>query len=372
MTNKELFYFTARCLVIDEHPYYRQQICDTIAADGVEWEKFVALCSNHYILPAIYLKFKSHQILELLPGEMSEYLKEIYELNRSRNEKILNQLRQITAVLNKSNIYPVFLKGAAHLLDQLYADIGERILKDIDILVPGNDYLLSAQLLENDGYACLEDSKRYFDSESLKHYPALFKPGFVAHLEIHRQLIEKDLSWFNHAIVDPEKKEVKSLAGCYVLSDRHQAIHNFAHGQLQHGGHINGIISLRDLYDFHLLSKRISVEEILRPVKCKQKAIAYYVFAARVFGPYENAYRDQNFSARLLLKKHDLNLTSPTFYHLNRGVIYLVQRIIIGQTSQFIKAFYSADVRRSIIRRLSSRRWYIGHLQSYARFFKGN
>ncbi len=47
-------------------------------------------------------------MLELLPEELAEYLKEIYDLNRSRNEQILNQLEEITTVLNKSNIYPIW------------------------------------------------------------------------------------------------------------------------------------------------------------------------------------------------------------------------------------------------------------------------
>ncbi len=369
MTSKELFYFTAKCLVQAEDPDFRQEICEKIADESVDWIKFVEGCSNHLVLPLIYLKFKSSNILELLPEELAEHLKEIYDVNRSRNEKILDQLKEITTVLNQSNIHPIFLKGAAHLLDGLYSDIGERILKDIDILVAENEYLLAAQLLENNGYACIGDSKKYFDSESLKHYPALFKPGFQAHVEIHRLLIEKDLSWFNHAIVDPEKKVVKSPAGCYVLSDRHQIIHNFTHGQLQHSGHINGIMSLRDLYDLYLLSKRYPLAETLSSIKCRQKAIAYYLFTAKVFGPDKSFTIKSNFSTWLLLKRHDLNHTSPTFYHLNRATIYVFQRIIIGHTSQLVRSFYSKSVRQSVIRRLTSRHWYVAHLHSYIDFF---
>jgi hypothetical protein len=41
---------------------------------------FVRLCSNHLILPVIYLKFKAHKLIEHLPDELAEFLKEIYDL----------------------------------------------------------------------------------------------------------------------------------------------------------------------------------------------------------------------------------------------------------------------------------------------------
>ncbi|HAQ21344.1 MAG TPA: hypothetical protein DCR40_19255 [Prolixibacteraceae bacterium] len=55
----------------------------------------------------------------------------------------------ITAILNKENIQPVFLKGTANLLDGLYSDVGERMIGDIDFLVKEEDYLKAAELLKS-------------------------------------------------------------------------------------------------------------------------------------------------------------------------------------------------------------------------------
>ena len=351
--------------MLDEDPEFRQEILNKIAADEIEWQRFVALCSNHVVLPVIYLKFKSHGIIDFLPQELAEFLKEIYDLNRSRNDQILKQLKEITAVLNKSNIHPVFLKGAAHLLDDLYSDIGERILGDIDFLVPEAAYLLSVQILENDGYSCFKGGPMYFNVEKLKHYPPISKPGSTAYLEIHRLLTEEDLSWFNYGIIDQGKKVVKALKGCYVLSDHHQIIHNFVHAQLHHGGHINGIVSFRDIYDLYLLSKRSAISETLPLIKCRQKAIAYFVFAGKAFGLNGRFYPKSNFSAWLFLKRHNLNLNSPAFYHVNRIIIYIVQPILIRHTVPIIKSFYSKSVRQSVINRLTNRQWYDAHFRSY-------
>lgn len=371
MTRKELFYFTGKCLILDEDPGFRQEIVEKITTDSIDWLRFVALCSNHLILPAIYLKFQSHGIIGYLPKELSECLKEIYDLNLSRNTQILKQLHDITSVLNKGNIYPAFLKGAGNLLDGVYSDIGERILNDIDFLVPENDWLLSAKLLEKDGYSIF--SPVYVDVGSLKHYPRITKPGTVAAIEIHRLPVkESHRSWFNPCIIDREKETVTRLPGCFVLSDKHKIIHNFIHGQLDHDGYTKGIISFRDLYDLSLLSKKFSINQTMKDIKNKRKAIAYFAFAGKAFGLNERIYAGSNFSARLFLKKHDLNLRSVSFYYIYRSILFISQRIFMGYIGQFIQSFYSKKVRHSVINRLSDRRWYRAHLDSYISFFSPN
>ena len=369
MTNKELFYFTGKCLMLDEDPEFRHEIYKTIAANDIEWQRFVALCSNHLVLPVIYLKFKKHGILEYVPEELAEYLMEIYELNLARNRQILIQLQEITTILNKSNIYPIFLKGAAHLLDELYSDIGERIMGDIDFLVPEKDYIPAARLLETDGYSLFPGSPVYFDIETSKHYPPISKPGSPAYLEIHRLLTEESLSWFNTGITDKEKIMVKALSGSYVLSDHHKIIHNFVHSQLHHDGHTSGIVSFRDLYDLYLLSNRSSLEQALPDIKCRQKAIAYFKLTGKAFGLDDNFCPGSNFTVWFFLKKHDLNIRSASFYQINRILVFIVNRVLVGHTSQIIKSFYSKKVRHSVIKRLTDRKWYRAHFRSYLDFF---
>ena len=131
MTYKQLFYFTGHCLALDEHPLarnggeFRERVIELIQKEGTDLENFVQLCSDHLIIPAIYLKFKKHDILDYLPKDFIQALKEIYDLNRERNIQILQRIDDIKAELNKKNIQPVFLKGTANLLDGLYNDVGE-------------------------------------------------------------------------------------------------------------------------------------------------------------------------------------------------------------------------------------------------------
>ena len=140
MNNKELFYFLGQCLMLDEQPKKREEVIEKINTGNIDWQNFVTLGSNHLVLTAIFLKFEKHNLSNYLPVDLPPFLKEIYDLNNLRNEQILFQIKEVTALLNKNNIYPLFLKGAAHLLVGLYTGIGERILGDIDFLVPEKAY----------------------------------------------------------------------------------------------------------------------------------------------------------------------------------------------------------------------------------------
>lgn len=371
MTNKELFYFTGRCLTLEEHPEFREKIIQLIESDSINWQNFVSLCSNHLILPVIYLKFQSHDILSHLPEELSEFLKEIYHLNLSRNIQILKQLDEITNILNENEISPIYLKGAGNLLDNLYGDQGERIMGDIDLLVTEEDYLRAANILEIDGYTMTVES--YIDIQSLKHYPRLSKTGVPASVEIHRLPVPPQyIKWYNTEIINKEKRAINKDASCFVLSDNHKVIHNFIHSQLSNKGDAYGIVSFRDIYDLYLLSKRISISQTISHIQYKRKAIAYFVFAGNALGLPKWFYQDEPISARMFCLKHDLYLQSPAFYYTNRTLRFMTDRIFSGYIGQFIKSFYLKSMRRSLFNRLTNPRWYKNHLNFYIGFFSHN
>jgi hypothetical protein len=327
MTNKEIFALVGKILTIDEHPGLKDEMEQMISNDCIEWQKLVALCSEHLILPSIYLKFKNNYLIDLLPLELAEFLKEIYDLNFSRNERILNQLRDLTVLLNRHDIFPVFLKGTGNLLDQLYCDKGERMIGDIDLLVPEKDYLSTAKILENDGY--FTDGKFIGDLEAIKHYPRLAKIGVEVNVEIHRQLVTPSHSkMFNPGTIKKTQKQVAKDASCFVLSDNDKAIHNFIHCQLDHQGHIYASISFRDLYDLYLIAKRVNLKELIPLIQEKKKAITYFVFAGKAFNSPSIFYLETPSFTKIFLLKHRLNLDSKVFYKSFRVVRYL------GRTTQ--------------------------------------
>ena len=371
MNNKEIFYFSGRCLMLDEFPEFSETIKDKIEAEIPDWEKIVSFWSNHLILPAIYLKFERHNLIGRLPNELAEFLKEIYDLNLNRNKQILKQITDITSILNKGNIFPLYLKGAAHLLDNLYSDIGERILGDIDFLVPEKDYLPAARLLKNDGYAAF-DENNYFDPVISKHYPRLSKQGFPANIEIHRMITEVHLRWFNSEIMDQQKKPVKLIPGCFVPADQHQVIHNFVHSQISSGGHFYLTISLRDLYDLHLLSIKSPVQNTLSQIQMKQRASAYFSLAESAMGLTPQHYNNAKLAVRLFKIRHSLNFTSPAFFYINRLLAFLRYKIVERYYVQSIGFIRSKKMRQAVIKRLTDPKWHKERVQEFSNIFLPN
>jgi len=343
VTYKDLFYFTGHCLALDDHPQFREHFIELFQAEGADLENFVQLCSNHLIIPAIYLKLKAHDILAYLPKDFIQAFKEIYDLNYERNLQILKQIEDITTVLNKENIQPVFLKGSANLLDGVYSDVGERMIGDIDFLVSESDYLRTAAILEDQGY---QHGEIYnFDFKNHKHYPTLCKEGEVAAIEIHWLPVRREHAHqFNSKVVLSDKKIIEGKPELYVPSDNHKLIHTFIHSQLEDRGHAYKQSSFRGFYDLYLLSKRVDVSSLVDHSGYKKKAISWLVFGQLVFGLQGRFYTTETIGARIFCWKYDRSLSfvkTHNFYNIFKR-----------HTLTFFKAFYSSDQRQRIYRKL--------------------
>lgn len=370
MTKTGIFCFIGRCLTLDEHPEHKKEIIDKLTNDKIDWTTFILLSSDDFVLATLHIKFKKHNLTEYLPKELADHLLEIYELNTSRNRKILTQIEEISRILNKNEIYPIFLKGAANLLDELYFDIGERILGDIDFLVPEKDFLKAANLLKECGYSILKNTPDYIETEDLKHYPRLLHPNFDAVIEIHRVPVDKNsLNWFNSEIIDKEKKAFDTNVHYFVPSDKHKIIHNFIHSQLGDQGFLYGFVSLRNIYDLLLLSKRFPLQGAISDIKKKKKAMAYFALADSILGMNKSLYPHRNLAFRILKNKTALNLNSSFFYHTYRGLVFFSERVFTGYLGRPVKSIFYKDARKAFLGRLRSPEWIQNHRSLYTRFF---
>jgi hypothetical protein len=351
MTKSDIYYFAAKCLVLDENPNFKNIIIQSFKNNLFDWLEFVSICSENLVLQTIYVKFKNHYILEYLPEEVARHLYEIYELNRKRNTGILRQIETINTTLNKHDIYPIYLKGSGNLLDNLYTDIGERLMGDIDFLVPEAQYLYAAELMIKQGYKSDVDATK-LDLMKSDHYPPLYHSDFPTDIEIHRIPTDyKCESWYNKEIVFAEKQTLPNIDGCYVQSQQHKILLNFIHGQLSHEGYLYGWVSLKDIYDLYLLSKQTSIIDTLSLIKEKEKAIAYFAFAKSAIGFDDQFFPLQNRKFRILKKKHDLKLDSPQFQNLIQGY----KRVKAVYIYMLQTGFMSKKIRRLILKKLSFR-----------------
>lgn len=366
MNDKELVYFTGKCLNLDKLPDFRERIIRLALENKVPWENLVWLWDKSMILPTLTIKIFENGLLPFLPEELALHLHQICRMNRERNERLLRQADSITSELNKAGICPVFLKGMAHLMDNLYSDPGERIIGDIDLLVPEEKFLESAEILRMMGYTTWQ--KVYGDIHYQMHYPILLSEGEPAGVEIHRIPVTiSRLSAFTAEMIFASQKTVPDHPGCYVPSDEHKLIHTFLHGEIMNHGHCYHQISFRGLYDLLLLSERTDAGAIPLKTGYPRKAVSWLVLAGRLVGSPGRFYPEEYSYARRYCYMYGLSLSFPVIHQTWVFLAKLMHLLFTRYAGLLFKAVVSKSHRQSIIQRLKDPGWYREHFKSLFR-----
>jgi hypothetical protein len=362
VTASELYRFLCFCLSFEGEEEGKKFIIKKLASGEINQDAFIFLASNHFVLPALTLKFQKYGLCEFFSPDYATHLQDILALNQKRNQKILHQIEEINHALNKENIKPVYLKGTANLLDQIYTDVGERMIGDIDVLIQENDYLKAAEIVLSLGY---QNSDEYQgDVHNVKHFPRLYKPDVPADIEIHRLPVDKKYAThFSSELIFTSKVQITNSVNAYVPADAHKLIHNFIHSQLSNEGYRFKRISLRDIYDVYLLSKRINPADIVNQIKDKNKAIAYFGFAERVFkDSYSPSLKDLP-SAKKYIKKQQYYLNHSSVQRLHLRAVRLYQMVFVRYLFRIIRMPFSATSRKHVVNRLKDPGWYKKHFQ---------
>ena len=311
MTPTELYYFIGKCLSIDNDPEARQLVEAEIASGKVLWEEFVWMGSSHLVLPAFYTVFKRNGLLPLLPADLEEHLQSIYELNVDRNKLIKEQAFELIRILNSKGIEPIFLKGAGHLLQALYLDDGERIMSDIDILIPEESIQKAAQVLYESGYFHPEEFKDD-NFEKHHHLPGFEHPDYKVMVEIHHAVFPGQYGrLLTNAEINSEKRKLKGI-DAWVLSYKHQMIHNFVHDQLVDDGFKYKSMLIKGLYDYYLIAKnepKQSAAYILNNFNRKLNKYCYLVSV--LFNDSKQIYYKADLSAIRFKKQFEYLLNHP-------------------------------------------------------------
>jgi len=359
MSPKEIYYFLGRCLVLGEAPHLREEILQTISDPSFSWEQFVQVGSSHLVLPSLYVKLKEEKLLSYLPNDLVDHLAEIFRMNSQRNQSLLRQIHWLTALLQKSDIQPVLLKGTGALLNGLYPDPGERVITDIDCLVPEKDFYRAVELLKEEGY-----QSPPFHPASLPmmhHFPSLFKPGEPAQIEIHRYPVgRRQLKY-----VDQDAMSLQSL----VLKGSDQILINVIHSQLKDRGQYYATIPLRNIYEFYRLSRRFDLSQVkITHPHLKLVLNNYMAVASKLFSPAQSFPVEKKLRTRLFLMRFELNKSSRFYFRWSR-TIRSVADLLHSYYLIISRALFRKDFRRYLWARLSNPGWYRHHLKVLKRRF---
>lgn len=362
MNRVQTYNLISKLLFSGTAPDYMESIINILQSPTLNWNRFIAMGSNHLVLQTIYGKLLQYELTKYIPSEVHEHLKYIHTLNYQRNTGILQQVNSINTLFNRKGIVPLYLKGVGNIIDGLYSNIAERIMHDIDILVPDEQWELAVDILLQDGYL----GRKVYNLEKrneTKHYPSLSKPGGIASVEIHR--LPLNFKYSDALEINELWQNKKLIAGnneCYVMCDNHKIIHNFIHSQMVHGGNYYAKVSLRNLYDLFLLSRRENLYVILAGMNNYGKqASNYLTIMNKVFGIYKPQEYVLKQKSNWYFIRYEINLHSRFISIGSQFILKIFQRYI----KLFFRAFINKELRISLINRLFDKNWYGQHLRSY-------
>jgi hypothetical protein len=362
MNNLDLYHFIGLCLVMDDDPAVAGQVRATLEADKVSWKHFVWMGSSHFVLPALYSAFRRNGMLKLLPADLEEHMENIYEINLYRNQRILEQVREITLLLSPHGIEPVFLKGTGHLLRGLYHDSGDRIMADIDFLIPEEKVVTAVNILMKEGY---QHNPYYLDmkEEEHHHYHGIFKEGTPSTVEIHRTPSGEE---FNQILparqVLSGKLPVPGLPA-YVMAPADALKLHIIHDYLIGSNPNLKSCSLKSLYDFYLLSKQVSLAEIyMESGKYRLKFGAYGLIASRTLGIPHLKDGTITKNAVRIYKRHQFFLARPELaWKLQK--LNGFYKTLLTYLTLMVKAPFFRHERGYVIRRLRDKDWIRGYME---------
>jgi len=322
------------------------------------------------VFPALYLNLKKAGLLPDLPPDLVEYMDEFACRNRERNQRIVDQAGEITVLLNEQGIEPVFLKGTAHVLDNLYDDIAERMMGDIDLLVRDQDMVRSAEVLISTGYKTLAPVDVHY-IHSVKHYPRLFLEDRIAGVEIHRRFLRHpDSQALIKESVFQGVKKLNMRGSAYVLSNEHQVIQNIYHVQIDHDGGYFAELSLRQCYDLFLLAGRVNPVDAVRDFgKFFRRMNANIATANYVLDHPACLAFERNCQASLHLARMKARLKYPGWARLEHVLLFLINRFWL-YLKRIVEVIFSRGARRSLIGRLTDPEWYKAHWGLYRAAFR--
>ena len=234
------------------------EILNGVDINNINFEKLITLTSGHLMLPALFFNIQKKKAAYLFPEDFIDYIKNIFAINKARNEILLDEAKELSELLVENNIKHIFLKGTALLLSNVFEDIGERMIGDIDFIIQHKDEEKIKKVLEKNKYC----SKRPFSSFRFfkpKHLPRRINKNKKIAIEPHLELLSP--GWrgvFNSKRLSSAFKEnVKAIKTPNQSFLFDHCIYAF---QIPDKGFFTSFHSHRSIYDIYKLNCKSSLK----------------------------------------------------------------------------------------------------------------
>jgi hypothetical protein len=165
------------CADVDPDEDQLQKIRGAMS-NSVDLDRLIDLAVKEGCGGFLYKSLLKAGVLEVITPQQKQKLYTIYYLTVRNNVKLQHALNTILADLNKEGVAVTLLQGMA-LLQETYADIGLRPMKDMDLWVLPDDYQRLVDVLARQGF------------KLNRLYPQPYRKGEIV-LDIHTHLLWAD------------------------------------------------------------------------------------------------------------------------------------------------------------------------------------
>jgi hypothetical protein len=240
-----------------------EALADTIQKGNMNWKSLLYMANLHFCAPLWFVRMREDGLLSLLPNDLREYLHHLHQANIERNTAFQFAIQELYSELECSDIPAILLKGGATLCDDLYQDLGARMMGDIDLLVKTEHTEFVRNLFMQLGYKEQPDCFAraflgYFNTYIPHHLPRQLKPGTPVVVEIHSQTALGQAARVMQTARCWKHKEKLRWKGLYpfILRPTYRLLHNTVHSPVQDKKFITSTIPLRDLSEYAYLVRR--------------------------------------------------------------------------------------------------------------------
>ncbi|MBE0532485.1 MAG: nucleotidyltransferase family protein [Rhodospirillales bacterium] len=216
-----------------------------------EWTAPLALANAHLVAPSVYANLLEAGRLGDLPKDVRDYLDLVHGCNGERNAALRRQALELIGGLRGAGVPLVLLKGAASLFLDHYRDPAERMLRDIDVLVPRRAAGQAFDVLRDLGY---EAEIRYPPGHHA--YADFTRPDDPGAVDLHFELV--DPKYILPAGEIWQRARSASVDGHEFLvpSPTDLMLHHVLHAQIHYlGNFYRGVLDLRQLHEFATLTR---------------------------------------------------------------------------------------------------------------------
>ena len=272
------------------------EILNGIEINDINFDNLIKLASRHLMLPALFFNINKKNLSHLFPEDFIECIKNIYSINKARNKILLKEAKELSELLYKNNINHIFLKGTALLLSNVFEDIGERMMCDIDFIIQHKNEEKIKKVLEKNNYfnPRSDNLNEFFKPQ---HLPRLLHKNKIIGIEIHTELLptlyrcvfsSKEL--IKDFKEEPKKNETPSIS---FLVD-----HCIYGLQIDDQAFLTNHHSHRNIYDIYKLDckKSVTIKNSTKDIYVRHFFInieKFNIFDVKITSSFWSLYHDK-------------------------------------------------------------------------------